>query len=287
MKKVIIPIIIILALIMIILFRPVRKTSEVVPVKYVEVRIVDQGSVKKRVELLGSVIGDKQVQIMPEVIGRVKKKLKSEGGYVKVGDPILIIQNDLVGFEYKESYLKSPISGRLARIFVDVGQRVGPQSPVAMVVDARRLKIEVGVPERFATLIRRGMKAEVKVGSDHQLVRGKIIEIGPVVDPNSGTILVRIRMDRRPAGILPGMVAQVQLILDEKKDVVRIPSGAQIEDHLFVIKGNKVKRVKPEIGLIGDDYLEVSSGVAAGDTLVVFGQEFLEDRDEVRFEVVQ
>ncbi|RKX69168.1 hypothetical protein DRP53_09050, partial [candidate division WOR-3 bacterium] len=174
MKRIMIPIVIILILIAIIIIRPKERIEEYVPIKFVEARIVDRGLVQDRVELLGKVVGEKQVTITPEVMGRVVKKLKPEGGYLKRNEPILVIQNDLVGFEYKKSYVRSPISGRLARIFVDVGQRVSPQVPVAMVIDSRNLKVEVGIPERFAPEVEKGMEAEVLAGTDSRRVRARI-----------------------------------------------------------------------------------------------------------------
>ncbi|HID32487.1 MAG TPA: efflux RND transporter periplasmic adaptor subunit [bacterium (Candidatus Stahlbacteria)] len=285
MRKILIPTVILLILIAIIILRPKERVVEYVPIKFVEARIVDQGLVQDRVELLGTVVGEKQVTITPDVIGRVVKKLKPEGSYLKRNEPILIIQNDLVGFEYKKSYVRSPIAGRLAKIFVDVGQRVSPQVPVAMVIDSRDLKIELGIPERFASRLKKGMEAEVLAGTDSRKVRARIYEIGPYVDPQTGTVLSRLRFLRRPEGVLPGMVARVRLIFDERDVVIRIPKESMVEGNVFVIRGGRIHRVIPEVGLSGSDYLEVKSGLRTGDTLVIFGQEFLEDGDSVKVEV--
>ncbi len=100
--------------------------------------------------------------------------------------------------------LKSPIAGRVERVFVETGESVDSLSEVVRVVNIDPLWIDVPAPVRQARRLKTDQVARIafdKAGKDK--FKGKIIHIASVADSASDTLNVRVELPnptRRPAG---------------------------------------------------------------------------------------
>jgi len=100
--------------------------------------------------------------------------------------------------------LKSPIAGRIEKIYIEPGESVDGLGDVVRVVEIDPLWMEVPVPLAQAKTLRPGQVVKVRFpGSDEKLAEGKIIFIATVVDAASDTLTVRVEVaneSNRPAG---------------------------------------------------------------------------------------
>jgi hypothetical protein len=111
------------------------------------------------------------------------------------------------------------------------------------------------------------------------------VRIAPVVDAATGTVKVTIALP--PAlvggdtGFLPGMYAEVTLTTETRPGATLVPKPALVYDeeqpYLFVLEGDRVERVKVELGLSDRDHAEVVSGVDVGQEIVLAGHAGLKD----------
>ena len=75
----------------------------------------------------------------------------------------------------------------------------------------------------------------------------------------------RSRSTRTP-NLLPGYSADVEIILDERPDVLRVPTRALIEGkHVYVLEGGRVASATVETGVGNWEFTEITQGLAAGD----------------------
>ena len=86
--------------------------------------------------------------------------------------------------QLENTYVRAPFSGTVEMRMAEKGEQVVPGSPIARIVDTSSLKIQAGVPERYAADVRVGSKVMVSFkayGGD--LVASKISMVGNVIDP--------------------------------------------------------------------------------------------------------
>lgn len=286
MKKILIGIIVIVLIGVVVRLTFVRKKVATRVGKSpiaVEVMPVTRNSVKRTCTLIGALTADKTVQVFPETMGRVTKIFIKEGSYVSRGDRIIGLKNEAVGFEFEEAYITAPISGTVAKILADIGSTVGPQMPVALIVDISRIKVSFNAPEADAQCFKINGKVSVHLdaipGKDFN---GYITEISPVVDPLTKTVGIKAVVESPGSGLKPGMTARVTVNLGERRNIIAIPQDALVENSVFIVKNDSTAELRPiKIGLVGDELVEVIEGLNENDLVIVLGQQRLAGGEKV------
>jgi len=256
----------------------VEEVTQVVPVEVVP---VTRGNVKSTCEVLGTVVADKTAPVFPETMGRITRILVREGSYVAKNTNIMAIRNETIGFEYEEGFITAPISGNVASIDVKVGSMVNPQAPVATIVDYARVSVEFHVAETNMNCARKGMDVEILSDGIDRTYRAQVAEISPVVDEYTRTVAVKAGMANPNKALRPGMTARVRVNLGEKEDVIAIPKDALLDSYVFVVNDSTAERRDVVVGLVGDKTVEIVTGIAEGENVVVIGQQRLAGGEKV------
>lgn len=180
----------------------------------------------------------------------------------------------------------APFRGTITQRFVSEGAFVATGAQLVSIVDFDTLVARVFVPEKELDRLRVGQAAEV-AGKAAQGRRGTgtLVRVAPVVDATTGTVKVTIALP--PAlvggdtGFLPGMYAEVTLTTETRPQAVLVPKPALVYDeeqpYLFVVEGDRVERVKVQLGLADRDNAEVTGGVTVGQEVVLSGHAGLKD----------
>src|SRR5262249_3801628 len=108
------------------------------------------------------------------------------------------------------------------------------------------MQVLVRVPEPMIDQIGRGLKAQVKVDAfPDEMLAGVVGDVAPLPNPTNffdrGKVYsTRVKIDKGPAGLRPGMTAQVEIVVAERDNVLRVPAEAVLryddKDHLAVKK---------------------------------------------------
>lgn len=258
------------------------RTEETAQKTAVEVMEAARGSVQSTCEVLGTVTADKTAQVFPETMGRITRILVKEGTYVAKDANLMAMRTETVGFEYEEGYIRSPISGNIAAIMVDVGSMVTPQTPAAVVMDYARVNVTFDVAETNMGCVRKNDRIATAVDAlPGQSFTGTVSEIAPVVDPMTRTLGVKASVPNGNKALRPGMTARITLNLGERKDVVIVPRDALLGGHVFVVKDSVAERRNVVAGLIGDVNAEIVSGISEGEHVVIVGQQRLAGGEKV------
>lgn len=196
--------------------------------------------------------------------------------------------------------IRASIEGVIAERAVKLGDRVYPNIKLFSIVDTDSLMAKVYIPGKDARALRTGQRALIT--SDFvpgTSFAGGIKRISPVVDPNSGTfkVTVGIRNEANPqrdanvgtthaSPLKPGMFVNVKIITETHHRVPMVSKNAIVYDgglrYVFVIHDSVAVKTSIEPGFSERDSLEVLSGIAAGDSIIVVGQEGLKDRAKVK-----
>ena len=196
-----------------------------------------------------------------------------------------------------QTQIHAPVDGTVARLSAEAGALTAPGQPLCWIVDARTLDIEVPVVEQDFVRLRRGMSATVAPPSLPDVQRpGEVVALSPVLDPISRTGEVTVRVDNEDGRIRPGMVAEIDIELERRANVLLVPSRAVImttrtdQDRsaaMYVVRDGQARRIDVQLGRryaveAGESLLEVIDGLEEGEAIVVQGQHLLRDGAPVR-----
>jgi multidrug efflux pump subunit AcrA (membrane-fusion protein) len=266
---------------------PGRGKAEAKEAVAVAVVTADTGTVIRSTNLVGTLVGEQQVTVMPKVAGRVTEIARAEGSYVKAGDPILYIVNDIPGMDYKPGPVLSPISGVVGKINVEVGQSAAPGMPVATVASySDRIRVRAAVSDADLAYVKTGSTADVSVSAiPDQVFSGHVTQISPMVDPASRSATVEVTLSNSQHRLVPGMTASVRLVVERREHVVAVPLSALFSTNktrAVVIDGTTARSRPIQTGLVGDDLVEIVSGIQPGDKVATVGKERVQDGETVR-----
>jgi membrane fusion protein, multidrug efflux system len=179
-----------------------------------------------------------------------------------------------------EAYLRvtAPFGGVITERNVHPGALVGPASgtgaaiPMLRLVDNRRLRLVVPVPEAYVTQLKVGTEIPFTVAAyPGAPFSGKVARIAETVDVTTRTMAVELDVENRDGRLAPGTFSQVRWPLRRSRPSLFVPSAsvAATTDRTFVIR---VREGKTE-------WVDVKTGLTAGPLIEVFGE--LQAGDEV------
>lgn len=186
--------------------------------------------------------------------------------------------------------IRAPIAGVLDDRMIEVGSTVMPGAPVARVVDADPLKVLAGIPERYAGDLRTGGRAQLAFDHVDGVLEGRLTFVGTAMNEESRTFPIEIALSNRGGELKPGMVARVQVPRRTLEGALVVPRDAVLRSAdgyvTYVIREEDGKAraaaVAVTMGPGAEGSVVLTSGVAAGDRVVVVGQQSLTEGDLVR-----
>jgi membrane fusion protein, multidrug efflux system len=124
--------------------------------------------------------------------------------------------------------IKAPFDGVVGARSISPGDFVNQSSVIVQIDDLSRLKIDFQVPERFIAKIKQGtpfnLRSKAIVTSE--VVSGEVYFVSSVIDRNTRASEVKGLLANPPAGLKPGMFANVEIVLDVRKAALTVPEGA-------------------------------------------------------------
>lgn len=185
-----------------------------------------------------------------------------------------------------KTVIKAPFSGELGLRVVSQGAYVTPQTLIGTLQQTDKVKIDFTVPETYASIIKKGDKVRIQTNSSAESLEAAISAIEPQI--NSVTRNVKVRAFLTNGIIPPG--AFVKVMLDQNRQSIMVPSNAIIPDALsnqvVVVRNNKAVFTNVETGMRNDNLVELTSGVNAGDSIVVSGMLFVRPNAAIKVKSV-
>lgn len=177
--------------------------------------------------------------------------------------------------------LQAPFSGTVNAVHVQVGDYVTPSQPVLELIDTSELDLYVEVRGELVRALALGQ--EVKAMVDGISLQGVIT--GLQIDPDTVTFTHALRVRIPGDTVHSGMVARVQLPLHPLDNVAAVPVTAVLQDegrsYVFRVAGNVLQRAEVTLDRRVGDLQVISSGLSAGDQVVVRDVAALSDGQRV------
>ena len=177
--------------------------------------------------------------------------------------------------------IKAPWSGTVLAVNVSVGDITSPQTSLVKIADTSVWNVETYVDEVDILNVKDGQDARITVDSyPDKDFAGTVSYLGRTLvrtPEGLNSYALKIRMTAPPVTVVDGMSADATIILSTAKGVLAVPvesviveSGKRYVMLVSTNARNKAVTTKTEIGvgLEGEDYVQVTSGLKAGDRIV-------------------
>jgi len=192
--------------------------------------------------------------------------------------------------------VRAPISGRITKNLVDVGNLVGQglPTPLATLVETRPVYVSVDVSESDLLVVRRARMARDLTLEPGQVApgewrpvelaladgggfsyHGRVDYVDPLLNPQSSTLRVRCRFDNDDEFLLPGLFVRVRFPMQTQAAILA-PDLALLSDQggryaLVVDEHDEVQQRRVTVGELDGSLRVVTSGLSTSDRLVVNG----------------
>ena len=204
--------------------------------------------------------------------------LKMEGiskqEYERVASSIEVLdaEMDAVRVQLDKTEIRAPFGGRTGIRRVSQGAFVQPNTPLVTLEDVDRVKIEFAVPEKYASRVRPGQEIRFTVENSDKTYAARVAVIEPKIDLDTRSLFIQAVADNRAGELVPGASAMIGLDLSAIEHTVLIPTRALIpgleSNSVLLVRNGKAEKVRVETGLRTSRSVQVTGGLAYGDTIM-------------------
>lgn len=185
-----------------------------------------------------------------------------------------------------KSTIRAPFSGKVGLRNVSAGGFVANNTVIAKLQQTDPMKIEFAVPERYGRMVRPNTRITFTLEGDTATYAGTVYAVDPSVDAATRTVKVRARSANKEGRLIPGAFAKVDVRLEQLTDALVVPAEALIPDiqgqKVLLMKGGKAVSARVQLGIRNATNVQLTSGVQAGDSVIVTGLLALRDGAAVR-----
>lgn len=172
-----------------------------------------------------------------------------------------------------DTYIRAPFAGRVGLRRVSLGALVTPGTVITTLDDTSTIKVDFAVPELQLGALEKGQRVVAHTSAyPGRNFSGVVDSIDSRVDPATRSVVVRAAVPNRDGALKPGMFLTVELTQDERPALV-IPEEAlvpeQARQFVFVAKDGVVQKREVTLGRREPGYVEITSGLSAGDPVVM------------------
>ncbi len=187
--------------------------------------------------------------------------------------------------------ITAPYSGVITMRYADTGALIpagtaeGLNQAVVRLAQSDVLRLRMPIPERDVPLVHEGSVVSVNVQATGQQFAGTVIRFTRDVSNATRTMMTEVDVKNPRLTLTPGMYANVTFNLDQKDEALLVPASAILEGDqpsvMLVDSGNLVQKRPVVLGISGSNSQEISSGLQAGDRVIIGGLSALQPGEKV------
>jgi len=203
--------------------------------------------------------------------------------------------------QYQNSFIKAPFSGTVAAVYYEVNQMVPAGQPVIHLIGSGGMKAKLKVTAKDIPYIKQGLKTIIKFPSipDTEF-SGVVSSINKAVDAFTKSLEIEVQLNEKDARLKSGLFGEFYIEVTAKENTVVIPENAlsrQTEviidrdkgiqtpvrkHYVFVVKESRAELIEVEPGISSNGRIEITSGMNNGDTLIIVGQNIVDEGQKVK-----
>lgn len=182
---------------------------------------------------------------------------------------------------YANGLVVAPVDGTVTSVDVKIGESASPGKPVLKMISNQRFQVETYLSESEVGQIHLTDSAQVTLDAygNNAVFTASIVSLGPAASTVNGlkAYKLTLQFDQEDDRIKAGMGAHIVITGEKKENVLVVPETSVFRQNgqaLVLVRDNtgKVRTAAIQTGSVGlDGYMEVTSGLKAGDMVAAFG----------------
>lgn len=241
--------------------------------------------VKNRLDL-AEITFEKQAKLWEKKVGTEMQYLQAKNQRDALRKQLSTLQAQLDKY-----VIKSPISGVIDDIMVNIGENVSPGLRMIRVVNISDVEIKAEVPESYVGKIKKGDSVSIKFPAISFIHSAKVTNVSQVISSGNRTFTVQVKFKNPENKLKPNLLALLSFVDYYNPSVISISSSIIItqQNQKFVSvavkdeKGNyKVETKNVVTGQSNNGITEILEGLNEGDLLITEGYKSLENGDLVK-----
>lgn len=303
------------------------KATSAAPALPVSAVIVRTSVINQEIFATGSVLANEDVDLHPEVSGKLMKILFKEGSKVTKGDLLIKINDadlqaqlhkneldkkladdkisrnqkllemkgisqeeydalqnaagslnadrDVLLAQIAKTEIRAPFNGMIGLKTVSEGSYVSPSTRIASLQQIDPVKVDFSIPEKYASLVKKGDEVVFTVGTSSKEFKGNIYALEPKVDDVTRTVQIRALCPNANSEVLPGAFARITLHLSRENSALMIPTESIVPvlkgKQVYAYRNGKAEAVMVEAGVRNDSTIQITKGLNENDTIITTG----------------
>ncbi|GAB2943310.1 efflux RND transporter periplasmic adaptor subunit [Hymenobacter coalescens] len=164
--------------------------------------------------------------------------------------------------------LRSRVRGVVYKLYPRQGEAVSPQTPLALLGEARRFVLEMQVDEADIVRVRPGQRVLLTLDSyPDQVFPARVTRVVPLMNASSKTFVVEAAFGRQPPVLYPLLSFEASIVLRTKARALLVPRRALVNDSTVLGRDGQPRRVRT--GLRDYQMVEILGGLGPDDELTV------------------
>ena len=194
---------------------------------------------------------------------------------------------DLARIELERTEIRAPFDGVVGVALVDPGDRVDDDTSLIQIDAIERLQVTFALTEHAIALTLPGSRVFIKVAPyPGELFPGEVFYVSPTIEAATRRVYMKAWVENSDRRLRAGLFANVDLEIARRENAILVPESAVVFDR----QGTYVWRVDEEgvptrtpidLGLRQEGRVEVTTGLRAGDQIVVAGTHKVMDGQRV------
>ncbi len=188
---------------------------------------------------------------------------------------VLRAELQLIEAQLLKTEIRAPFKGVIGLRWVSPGSYLSSQTRIASLHDLDPVKLDFSVPERYAALLHIGDGISFTVEGVERAFNGTVYAIEPSVDAASRSLRMRARSPNSDGALLPGTFANVDLAVRSVAGALTVPAIAVIPElggkKVYVYRDGRAEAVPVTTGIRNEREVQITSGLEAGDLVIISG----------------
>jgi len=226
----------------------------------------------------------KSYNVVSKTDGILNDIFFKESSFVEKGDKLFsILSTSSIG----EILITAPFNGYVGITDYKIGDKLKNGDLLLTLDDMSSMKAFIYLPEKILPQISENIKyiASSKLFPEQKYF-GVISNIDQRVNRDSRTIRAYAIIDNKNKNLRPGLLLNIDIVLDEIKDTMLIPEESVLTSkdysYVFVIDEDVAKLKKVNLGITSNGMIQILSGLKSNDKVVTLGHEKLKDGSKIK-----
>ncbi len=269
---------------------------------------VDEGDIVRPGQLLATLDKteiDAQVNQAQQGLAKAERDLgRVQGLYNDSSATLELLENATTGrdvaresariarFNQQYAEIRATKGGKIIKKLMNEGEITGPGTPVFVLFETGKddWVVKINVSDRDWARLSLGMASKVTMDAyEGTAFPGKVTNLAPAADPQSGLYPVEIRVQPQGKRFAPGLFAQVDITPSKSRAYTLIPVEAIVEGDgksafVFALQpdGQSVKKTPVQVAFLEGNQVVIASGLEGVAEVVTTGAPYLTEKKRVR-----